>query len=281
MGLALCERPHMRSALSTRRGGFMNKRIFAAIGTVILGAGLIAGIGSYVAAAKNDSGHIEASAAGTYTAPDGKSYPHYTLNLNTYPNALFGGHHGKDGAHPDWVSYGAAGPNGEVLEDAEAGTNYIVPAHSAVTITVWQYDSGETLNNDFFAHVRGTVDGTAKFVKRYDVTKKENVTPEETITDIPTDMVGHTFTIHGMSDDQDQVFLNVPLMLADDNEVTAAEEEGGYTNFPTKTTFTFITGDAGEYIWNCEFPCGDGTVARFGNAMSTMGFMSGHFTVKG
>jgi hypothetical protein len=65
----------------------MNKRIFAALGTVILGAGLIAGIGSYVAAAKNDPGHIEATSAGTYTSPDGKSYPHYTLNLNTYPNA--------------------------------------------------------------------------------------------------------------------------------------------------------------------------------------------------
>ena len=93
-------------------------------------------------------------------------------------------------------------------------------------------------------------------------------------------MVGHTFTIHGMSDDQNQVFLNVPLMLADDNEVTAAEEEGGYTRYPTMTTFTFITGDAGEYIWNCEFPCGDGTIARFGNAMSAMSYMSGHFIVE-
>lgn len=267
--------------LITRSGGFMNKRIFAALGTVILGVGLIAGIGSYVAAAKNDPGHIEASPAGNYTAPDGKSYPHYTLNLNTYPNALFGGHHGKNGAHPDWVSYGAAGANGEVQPDATGGTNYIVPAHSAITISIWQYDSGESLNNDYFAHVRGTVDGTASFVKRYDVAGKTNVTPEEQITNIPSDMVGHTFTIHGMSDAQDQVFLSIPLMMADDAEVTAAEEEGGYTNFPTKTTFTFITGGAGEYVWNCEFPCGDGTIARFGNAMSTMGFMSGHFTVKG
>ncbi|CAB5005456.1 MAG: hypothetical protein F2893_03250 [Actinobacteria bacterium] len=260
----------------------MNKRILGALATVVLGAGVIAGIGTYVASAKNDSGVINASAAGTYTAPDGTSYPHYTLTMNTYPNSTFGGHHGAGGgAHPDWVSYGASGPYGEPLTESKTGSNFSVPAHSAVTITIWQYDSGETLNNDFFAKVRGTVDGTATLVSRYDTKTHTNVTEAKTITQIPHDEVGHTFTIHGMSDDQDQLFVNVPLLLADDAEVTAAEEEGGFTQFPTMTTFTFITGDEGEYIWNCEFPCGDGTVARFGNAMSAMSYMSGHFTVKG
>lgn len=260
----------------------MNKRILGALATVVLGAGVIAGIGTYVASAKNDSGVINASAAGTYTAPNGTSYPHYTLTMNTYPNSTFGGHHGAGGgAHPDWVSYGASGPYGEPLTESKTGSNFSVPAHSAVTITIWQYDSGETLNNDFFAKVRGTVDGTATLVSRYDTKTHTNVTEAKTITQIPHDEVGHTFTIHGMSDDQDQLFVNVPLLLADDAEVTAAEEEGGFTQFPTMTTFTFITGDEGEYIWNCEFPCGDGTVARFGNAMSAMSYMSGHFTVKG
>ena len=260
----------------------MNKRILGALATVVLGAGVIAGIGTYVASAKNDSGVINASAAGTYTAPDGTSYPHYTLTMNTYPNSTFGGHHGAGGgAHPDWVSYGASGPYGEPLTESKTGSNFSVPAHSAVTITIWQYDSGETLNNDFFAKVRGTVDGTATLVSRYDTKTHTNVTEAKTITQIPHDEVGHTFTIHGMSDDQDQLFVNVPLLLADDAEVTAAEEEGGFTQFPTMTTFTIITGDEGEYIWNCEFPCGDGTIARFGNAMSSMGYMSGHFIVKG
>ncbi|CAB4999764.1 MAG: hypothetical protein F2885_03545 [Actinobacteria bacterium] len=260
----------------------MNKRIFAALATVVLGFGVIAGIGTYVAAAKNDPGVTVAESAGTYVAPDGTEYPQVKLSLNSYPNSLFEGHHGAGGgAHPDWVSYGLGGPNGEILSEASTGTNFQVPAHTAVTITIFQYDSGETLNNDFFAHVRGTVGGTATFVKRWDTQDKVNVSKEEQITNIPADMVGHTFTIHGMSDGQDQVFVNVPLMLAEDDEVTAAEEEGGFTRFPTKTTFTFITGDEGEYIWNCEFPCGDGTIARFGNAMSSMGYMSGHFTVKG
>lgn len=260
----------------------MNKRILGALATVIVSAGAIAGIGTYVAAAKNDSGVINATAAGTYTAPDGTSYPHFTLAMNTYPNSTFGGHHGAGGgAHPDWVTYGAAGPYGEPMTESTTGSNFMVPAHSAVTITIWQYDSGETLNNDFFAKVRGTVDGTATLVERYDTKTHTNATEAKTITQIPHDAVGHTFTIHGYSSAQPSFFVNVPLLLADDAEVTAAEEEGGFTQFPTMTTFTIITGDEGEYIWNCEFPCGDGTVARFGNAMSSMSYMSGHFIVKG
>lgn len=259
----------------------MKSRFMAAFATIVLGFGLIAGIATYVANAKNDSGITKAVADGTYTAPDGKEYPHYKLTMNTYPNSLFGGHHGKGGgAHPDWVSYGLGGPNGEILTNASTGTNFQVPPNSAVTITVWQYDSGETLNNDFFAHVRGTVDGTAKLVERFDTKAKTNASPEKTITSIPHDAVGHTFTIHGLADDQEQVFVNVPLMLANDAEVTAAEEEGGYTQFPTMTTFTILTGAEGEYVWNCEFPCGDGTIARFGNAMSTMSYMAGHWIVK-
>jgi len=262
----------------------MDRKLFGALGTVIIGIAVIAGIGTYVAAAKNDTGITQATPAGLYTAPDGKSYPQVSLNLNVYPNSAFGGHHGAGGgAHPDWVSYALGGPNGEILADAKTGTNFQVPPHTAVTITIFQYDSGEVLNNDFFAHVRGTVDGTAKFVKSFDTKAKANASPETIITNIPADMVGHTFTLHGMSDGKDQLFVSVPLMMSIDEEVGVAEEggtESGYVQHPTKTTFTFITGDEGEYVWNCEFPCGDGTIARFGNAMSAMGYMSGHFIVK-
>jgi hypothetical protein len=259
----------------------MDRRIFGALGTVILGIAVIAGVGTYVAAAKNDPGITQAIPAGSFTTADGKSYPQVKLNLNVYPNSGFGGHHGAGGgAHPDWVSYAAGGPNGEILSDATTGTNFQVPPHSAVTITIYQYDSGESITNDFFAHVRGTVDGTAKFVKTYDTKAKANASTETIIKNIPANMVGHTFTLHGMSDGKTQLFVSVPLMMSVDEEVGAAEEAGGYTQHPTKTTFTFITGDEGEYIWNCEFPCGDGTIARFGNAMSAMSYMSGHFIVK-
>jgi hypothetical protein len=212
---------------------------------VILGAGLIAGIGTYVASAKNDSRILQATPAGTMQTPQGL-LKHYTLDISSYPDSMFAEGHS---AHPDWVAYGPI-------------TNFEVPAHSAVTITVKNYDSGESLNNDFFGRVRGTIDGTATLngVK---------------ITHVAPDHVGHTFTLHGMADGQDQLFVSVPMQAVDEANIP----DSGYTTKPNVTTFTFVTGDAGEYVWNCEYPCGDGTIAKFGSAMSTMGFMSGHFNV--
>jgi hypothetical protein len=32
-------------------------------------------------------------------------------------------------------------------------------------------------------------------------------------------------------------------------------------------------------VWNCEYPCGDGTYAKFGGPMSARGYMSGTLTV--
>ena len=48
---------------------------------------------------------------------------------------------------------------------------------------------------------------------------------------------------------------------------------------PIEVTFSFRTKGPGEYVWNCEFPCGDGTYAKFGGPMSTRGWMSGTLTV--
>jgi len=226
----------------------MNKRLLAALGTIILGVGVIAGIGTYVASAKNDSRVLVATPAGTMDTPQG-TLPHYTLDIQAYPDSMFGGHGEGGGAHPEWVSYGAV-------------TNFEVPAHSAITITVTNYDGGETLNNDFFGKIRGTIDGSA--------TLNGN-----RITRVAPDHVGHTFTVHGIAGSQDEFFFSVPMQAVAEEDMP----EEGYTKTPNVTVFTVITGDAGEYIWNCEYPCGDGTVAKFGNAMSSMGYMSGHFNV--
>jgi len=228
----------------------MNKRIFAVLGTVILGAGVIAAVGTYVANAKPDSRVLAATAAGTMDTPQGK-LPHATLAISVYPDSLAGTHGKNGGAHPDYVTYGPV-------------TNYEVPAHSVITMTVTNYDSGGSLNNDYFSHVRGTIDGTATL-------------NGETFSHISKDAVGHTFTIHGLAVGQDEFFVSVPMKAVDDADVP----DTGYTTKPMVTTFTFITGGPGDYVWNCEYPCGDGTIANFGHAMSTMGYMSGHFTVKG
>ena len=228
----------------------MNKRLLGALTTVIIGVAVIAGVGTYVANAKNDSRVLAATPAGTMDTPQG-TLPHATLALSVYPDSLAGTHGKNGGAHPDYVTYGPV-------------TNFEVPAHSVITITVTNYDSGGSLNNDYFSHVRGTIDGTA--------TLNGN-----SFTHISTDSVGHTFTIHGLAVKQDELFVSVPMHKVEDADVP----DTGYTTKPMVTTFTFITGGPGEYVWNCEYPCGDGSIAKFGKAMSTMGYMSGHFTVKG
>ncbi len=226
----------------------MNKRLLGALGTVILGVSAIIGIGTYVASAKNDSRVLVATAAGTMDTAQGK-LPHYTLDMAAYPDSLAGSH-GKDGGvHPDWVTYGPV-------------TNFQVPAHSLVTITIKQYDSGARITNDFFASVHGTVDGTATI----NGVAVKNVDPTT---------VGHTFTLHGLADAKSQLFVSVPLPAVPDDKIP----DSGYTKTPNVVTFSFITGGAGDYVWNCEYPCGDGTTARFGGPMSTQGFMSGNFKV--
>lgn len=223
---------------------------FGALGTVVIGAGVIAGIGTYVAAAKNDSRLLVATPAGTMDTPAGV-LPHATLALSVYPDSMAGSHGKNGGAHPGYVTYGPV-------------TNYEVPAHSVITMTITNYDGGESLNNDFFARVRGTIDGSA-------------ILNGERMTSISTHAVGHTFTVHGYSAAQDEFFLSVPLKAVAEEDMP----EEGYTTKPNITVFSFITGGAGEYVWNCQYPCGDGTIAKFGAAMSTMGYMSGDFTVKG
>src|SRR5487761_2519868 len=121
----------------------MNRCLLAALGTVILGAAVIAGIGTYVASAKNDSRVLVATPAGTVNTPQG-NLPHYTLDMSAYPDSMAGSHGSNGGPHPDWVTYGSY-------------TNFQVPAHSLITITIRQYDSGSRITNDFFASVHGTV----------------------------------------------------------------------------------------------------------------------------
>jgi len=226
----------------------MNKRLLGALATVVIGVAIIAGVGSYVANAKNDSGVLAATPAGTMDTPQG-NLPHATLAISVYPDSMWR-NKGKV-AHPGYVSYGPV-------------TNFEVPAHSVITMTVTNYDSGESLNNDYFARVRGTIDGSATL-------------NGVRITQISTHAVGHTFTIHGLAVNQDEMFVSVPMQAVAEENIPDA----GYTSKPNVTVFTFVTGGPGDYVWNCEYPCGDGSIAKFGHAMSTMGYMSGHFTVKG
>jgi hypothetical protein len=219
-----------------------------ASGVVAAGVLVVVLAGTALARAGTTPGLLNATIKGTAQTPVGV-LPHAFMELATYPDSLAGEHGPGGGSQPDWVSYGPT-------------TNLSVPAHSLVTITIKQYDSGGTITNPYFATVHGTVDGT------------ETVNGK-TVTDVNSDAVGHTFTVHALPTNQDPLFVSVPLPALPDNAKPASGSN--YPN-PNVVTFSFVTGGPGNYVWNCEYPCGDGYVA-FGGAMSTRGYMSGTLTV--
>ena len=58
---------------------------------------------------------------------------------------------------PDWVTYLGQDGGGHWHHS----TIYKLPAHTLVTITIYQFDTATGLRNPFLAQVRGTQGGTA------------------------------------------------------------------------------------------------------------------------
>jgi hypothetical protein len=231
-------------------GRLSGRRIGLGGAAVVLGGGLVVALtGLTLSSTSATATPLRATVRGTAATTQG-NLPHAFLKLATYPDSMAGEHGKKGGQHPDWVSYGPK-------------SNFQVPAHSLVTITIDQYDGGESLNNSFFAKPRGTIGGT-------------ETVDGKTLRQVNPDAVGHTFTIHAAPTNQDPLFVSVPLPAVADDVPPAPHSD--YPP-PHVVTFSFITGGKGEYVWNCEYPCGDGTYAKFGGPMSTRGFMSGTFTV--
>ena len=220
-----------------------------ALGAVAAGALVVVLAGTTLARAGTTPGLLKATVKGTAQTPVGV-LPHAFMELATYPDSMAGEHGSDGGSKPDWVSYGPT-------------TNLSVPAHSLVTITIKQYDGGEKITNPYFAKVHGTVGGTM-------------TVDGKTATEANPDAIGHTFTIHALPTNQDPLFVSVPLPAVPEDVKPAS---GSDYPPPIVVTFSFVTGGPGEYVWNCEYPCGDGTYAKFGGPMSARGYMSGTFTV--
>jgi hypothetical protein len=222
------------------------KLLAGAIVAVLIGAIVVAGTIVILRGQQSDQPLLKATVNGTASTSQG-TLPHAFLDLSTYPDSLAGEHGSNGGDHPDWVSYST--------------TSLQVPAHSLVTITIKQYDSGESLLNPFFDTTRG-LEGTA-------------TVDGKPFTSIAPDTVAHTFTLRGIPGNNPQdLFINVPLAPVPD---TAKPLSNGYPK-PRVITFSFITGAPGKYQWNCEFPCG-AFYRNFGGPMSTIGYMAGTMTV--
>ena len=131
-----------------------------------------------------------------------------------------------------------------------ASTPLTVPANTVVTVTIRNFDLGDAalVSDSPLAKVQGTINGAASVdgqqYRALDAAK-----------------VAHTFTIP-------QLGLNVPIP-------GDAPNNASYLTI----TFSFRTGSAGTYTFQCFAPCG--TDNGFGGPMASMAYMKGTLTVQG
>src|SRR5215469_5601226 len=153
---------------------------------------------------------------------------HVSLNLRILIN--------QPGMQKDWPGY--------------AHTHLVVPANSVVTVTLQNYDLGDTPfpAGSPYGKVQGTVGNVA-------------AADGHMYAALALDKIAHTFTIP-------QLGLNVPIP-------GDAPKGASYAG----VTFTFQTGKAGVYTFRCFDPCGTGTSGWMG-PMLTKGYMVGTLTVQ-
>jgi hypothetical protein len=157
--------------------------------------------------------------------------------------------------NPNWVSY-LVNEHGTW----HRSTVWTLPAHALVHVTILNYDGKSGLRNPFLAQARGLVGG--KFML--------NGKP---LTFINPDDASHTFAIPDLG-------VIVPIQGVDDNAKNQCDFAPCDTSMAhTTITFTFRTGKAGHYRWQCFVPCAAGFVYGFGGPMQTIGYMDGFVNV--
>ena len=95
----------------------------------------------------------------------------------------------------------------------------------------------------------------------------------KTMDVINPDDASHTFAIPALG-------LIVPLQgVADDAKNQCDAAPCTMAQAHRTITFTFHTGKAGHYRWQCFVPCAAGFVDGFGGPMQTVGYMDGFVNV--
>jgi hypothetical protein len=174
--------------------------------------------------------------------------PNASLTLQTVASLGFG-------PHPDWVSYLAQNSEGKW----EHTTVLRVPANSLVRMTIYQFDTATGLRNPYWGGPRGIVGELSVDGK-----------PVQTLD---PDLASHTFAIPDLG-------VSVPLKgVADDAKNQCAVAPCSLTQAHTTMTFTFRTGKAGTYRWQCFVPCAAGFILGFGGPMQSVGYMDGYLHV--
>jgi hypothetical protein len=174
--------------------------------------------------------------------------PRASITLQTVASIGFG-------PHPDWVSYLAKSQTGTWVHS----TVLTVPANSLVKVTIYQFDTATGLRNPYFGGPRGLVGP---------MTVNGKSTPT-----LDPDLASHTFAIPDLG-------VSVPLKgVADDAKNQCSVAPCTLDEAHTTVTFTFRTGKAGTYRWQCFVPCAAGFILGFGGPMQSVGYMDGYLHV--
>ena len=150
--------------------------------------------------------------------------------------------------HPDWPAFLPT-------------TTLKVPANSLITVQLDVADSARGLRNPFWSQAQGIVGGTFH-MSYFDASGKAESGDFRALDS--ADDASHTFAIPDLG-----VF--VPLQA-----LSPAAPPGS----KNVITFSFRTGKAGVYRWQCFVPCGQGTFAGNGGPMQTLGYMAGQLIVQ-
>jgi hypothetical protein len=163
---------------------------------------------------------------------------------------------GNGYSEPTWVSYLVKDEHGTW----QHSTNFTVPAHALVHVTVYQYDGASGLRNPFLGRAQG-VEGNVIQVDG------------KTVASIDPSLASHTFAIAAYH-------LVVPLEGVPDNAKNTCDQAPcGLDKAHRTITFSFRTGAPGRFRWQCFVPCAAGFIFGFGGPMQTIGYMDGFLTV--
>jgi hypothetical protein len=162
------------------------------------------------------------------------------------------------GTHPTWVSYLVESPDGQWVHT----TNFQVPEHVRINVTIVQYDSGSPLRNQQLGQVTGTSANAALL----------NGKPFQVINSNAGNGVAHTFSMPSIG-------INVPLYGNNSNANLCAAAPCTTKSPHNVIRFSFTSPGPGNYRWQCFVPCGLGYFYGNGGPMSTLGYMGGFMQV--
>lgn len=170
------------------------------------------------------------------------------------------------GPRPTWVSYLAKGASGKWVHT----TIYQLPAHATVHVTLYEYDSAGPLRNPEWSKIRGTIGGKVSYSG---YVGSRHYSKPVSLASIGATDAAHTFSVPALG-------VNVPLAGLPSSVTNLCGVAPCHQSAPHDVVrFSFHTGGAHTYHWQCFIPCGLGFVDGNGGPMQTVGYMSGFLEV--